>query len=105
MLSEVSILRKCAHPFLPRLAATYKDTDMLYIMTEYVPGGELFTVLRAQHRFLEPVAAFYAAIVTSMFEFLHDRKVAYRDLKPENLLFDAQGYLKLVDFGFAKEVK
>jgi len=77
---------------------------MLYILSDYLPGGELFTVLRAQHKFLDPVAGFYAAIVTSVFEFLHDRKIAYRDLKPENLLFDSQGYLKLVDFGFAKEV-
>jgi len=78
--------------------------DTLYILTDYMPGGELFTVLRAQHRFLDPVAAFYAAIVTTIFEFLHDRKIVYRDLKPENLLFDAQGYLKMVDFGFSKEV-
>lgn len=61
VLSEVSILKRCAHPFLPRLAATYKDQDTLFMLMDYVPGGELFTVLRAQHRFLEPVAAFYAA--------------------------------------------
>ena len=58
----------------------------------------------SQHRFLDPVAAFYAASVVLVLEYLHDRKVAYRDLKPENLLFDERGYLKLVDFGFAKEV-
>jgi len=104
VLSEVHILRKIAHPFIPRLAATYKDADTLYMLTDYVAGGELFTVLRAQHRFLDPVSAFYAASVVSIFEFLHDRKIAYRDLKPENLMFDGQGYLKLVDFGFAKEV-
>jgi serine/threonine protein kinase len=61
ILSEAKILKRCAHPFLPRLAATYKDADALYILMDFVPGGELFSVLRAQHRFLEPVAAFYAA--------------------------------------------
>ena len=50
------------------------------------------------------MAAFYAACVTSAFEHLHDKSIAYRDLKPENLLIDAQGYLKLCDFGFAKVV-
>lgn len=105
LLSEVQILRKIAHPFIPRLAATYKDHDMLYLLMDYVPGGELATVLRRQRRFPEPVAAFYAAIVVSVFEFLHDRQIVYRDLRPENLLFDANGYLKLIDFGFAKEVQ
>ena len=60
VLSESQILKRCAHPFLPRLAATYKDQDTLYMLMDYVQGGELFTVLRAQNRFLEPVAAFYA---------------------------------------------
>ena len=104
VLSEAQILKRCTHPFLPRLAATFKDADSLHMLMDYVPGGELFSVLRAQHRFLEPVAAFYAAIVVLVFEYLHDRRIVYRDLKPENLLFDAQGYLKLVDFGFSKEV-
>ena len=104
VLSEAALLKRCAHPFLPRLAATYKDADHLYMLIDYVPGGELYTVLRTQNTFLEPVAAFYAAIVVLVFEYLHDRHIAYRDLKPENLLFDASGYLKLVDFGFAKEI-
>ena len=61
-------------------------------------------MLRSQQKFQEPVAAFYAATVTTIFEYLHDRKIVYRDLKPENLLIDSVGYLKLIDFGFAKEV-
>ena len=70
-----------------------------------MPGGELFSILSAMHFLVEPVAVFYTACVTAAFEHLHDRQIAYRDLKPENLLLDAQGYLKVVDFGFAKEVK
>lgn len=104
VLSERDIMHKCNHPFLLRMAASYQDGDALYMLLELVPGGELFSLLRQQNYFQEPVAAFYAAIVVTAFEYLHDRQIVYRDLKPENLLLDAQGYLKVVDFGFAKEV-
>ena len=105
VLQEKEILKRCAHPFIASLIASYKDADHLYLLTELVQGGELLGVLRGQGRLHEPVCAFYAATVTSAFEYLHDRKLIYRDLKPENLLLDSVGYLKLVDFGFAKEVR
>ena len=105
VMSEKQIMQRCNHPFLLRLAASYMDADNVYMLIELVQGGELFGLLRTQRYFQEPVAAFYAAIVVSAFEYLHDRSIVYRDLKPENLLLDAQGYLKVVDFGFAKEVR
>ena len=104
VMSEREVMSRCSHPFIVRMAASYQDGDALYMLLELVPGGELFSLLRQQSYFQEPVAAFYAAIVVAAFEYLHDRQIVYRDLKPENLLLDAQGYLKLVDFGFAKEV-
>lgn len=72
---------------------------------DYCPGGEIFTYLRRYKKFEEPTAQFYAAEVTMILEFLHEKEgVAYRDLKPENILIDADGHLKLVDFGFAKKL-
>ena len=56
-------------------------------------------------RLYEPEAAFYTANVTCALEYLHRRNIAYRDLKPENLMLDVDGYLKVVDFGFAKVVE
>ena len=81
-----------------------QDERYLYLMLEYVPGGELFTYLRTVQNLKSEDARFYAAQVTLMFEYLHDRNIVYRDLKPENLLIDIKGNLKLTDFGFAKVI-
>ncbi|KAL9048069.1 MAG: hypothetical protein Q9162_007869 [Coniocarpon cinnabarinum] len=75
------------------------------VQLDYCPGGEIFTYLRHYKTFEESTAQFYAAEVVLILEFLHEKKnVAYRDLKPENILIDADGHLKLVDFGFAKKL-
>jgi serine/threonine protein kinase len=76
------------------------------MLLDYVPGGELFTYLRKLRRFEEPVARFYAAEIVLVLEYLHEQQggIAYRDLKPENLLLDQDGHIKLVDFGFAKRL-
>ena len=72
---------------------------------DYCPGGEVFSYLRKAKRFDENTARFYAAEIVLILEFLHEREgVAYRDMKPENLLLDAEGHIKLVDFGFAKRL-
>lgn len=72
---------------------------------DFCPGGEIFSYLRRARRFNEETSRFYAAEITMTIEFLHDiHGVAYRDLKPENILLDADGHIKLVDFGFAKQV-
>jgi protein kinase A len=75
------------------------------VQLDYCPGGEVFSYLRKAKRFDEKTARFYAAEIVLILEFLHEREgVAYRDLKPENLLLDAEGHIKLVDFGFAKRL-
>jgi serine/threonine protein kinase len=102
VLYEREALRKCSHPFIVTLAATLQDVETVYLLLEYVPGGELFSILQATRFLVDPVGAFYAACVTSALEHMHDRTIVYRDLKPENLLIDLEGYLKIVDFGFAK---
>lgn len=71
----------------------------------YIAGGELFTYLRSEGNFAADQAMFYCAQVTLMFEYLQTKHILYRDLKPENVLIDEDGYLKLTDFGFAKVVE
>merc|ERR1719183_3111878 len=76
------------------------------MLLEIVQGGELFSLLQNHGNTLTPTAhRFYAGCVVSAFEHLHERDILYRDLKPENLLIDLKGYIKVVDFGFAKVVK
>ena len=78
------------------------------MLLEVVQGGELFARLQnspTAGRVSAPEARFYSACVLDALAYLHATSIVYRDLKPENLLIDAEGYLKLVDFGFAKVVK
>lgn len=77
----------------------------LYLMMEYVIGGEFFSHLRKAGRLPNDTARFYAAEITLAFEHLHSMSIIYRDLKPENLLLDATGHIKITDFGFAKKVE
>ncbi|KAL8902942.1 MAG: hypothetical protein Q9207_004265 [Kuettlingeria erythrocarpa] len=93
------------HPFITTLITTFSDRDSLYMLLDYCPGGEVFRYLRAAGTFDVNTARFYAAEIVLILEFLHNiQGIAYRDMKPENILIDAEGHLKLVDFGFAKKV-
>ncbi|MCJ1400941.1 camp-dependent protein kinase catalytic subunit [Xylographa trunciseda] len=110
---ERRMLQRVKHPFLVTLWGTFQDSKNLYMVMDFVEGGELFSLLRKSQenmsslhakRFPNPVAKFYAAEVTLALDYLHSMHIIYRDLKPENLLLDRHGHLKITDFGFAKEV-
>lgn len=127
---ERKMLQKVKHAFLVTLWGTFQDSKNLYMVMDFVEGGELFSLLRksqvsrmeyfscfhhfhsldeylgslSEKRFPNPVAKFYAAEVTLALDYLHSKHIIYRDLKPENLLLDRHGHLKITDFGFAKEV-
>jgi len=104
VVGEKRVLAMCDHPFVLKMVAVFNRGPQIYMCLEMAPGGELFSLLRNMVRFDEPTAALYGAMVTAAFGYLHARKIAHRDLKHENLLYDAEGYLKLVDMGFAKVI-
>ncbi|PNH01088.1 cAMP-dependent protein kinase catalytic subunit beta [Tetrabaena socialis] len=91
VINERKILEEaCVHPFCVRLCGAYQDKASLFLLQEWVPGGELFHHLDVEGAFDEPTAMFYAANVLLALEFLHTKGIVYRDLKPENLLMDTQ---------------
>jgi CRP-like cAMP-binding protein len=105
ILNERATMLELDHPFIVKLYRTLKDRDFLYFLLEPSLGGELFTVLRNAEHFDNNTARFYAAIVVTVFQYIHGKDILYRDLKPENLLMDADGYIRVTDFGFAKKTK
>eukprot|EP00096_Caligus_rogercresseyi_P007228 TRINITY_DN2502_c0_g1_i2.p1 TRINITY_DN2502_c0_g1~~TRINITY_DN2502_c0_g1_i2.p1 ORF type:complete len:352 (-),score=37.20 TRINITY_DN2502_c0_g1_i2:597-1652(-) len=104
-LNEKRILQAISFPFLVSLEFHFKDNSNLYMVLEFISGGEMFSHLRRLGKFSEAHSRFYAAQIVLAFEYLHYLDLIYRDLKPENLLIDSTGYLKITDFGFAKRVK
>lgn len=97
VMNEKNIMLLCNHPFILRLFDTYKDAHRLYMLLEFCPGGELFTVLHTPTRDGVPPAQgkFYCAGVAMALGYLSDRDIMYRDLKPENMLVDKAGYPKV----------
>ena len=104
VLSERSILENSKSPFIVQLKYAFQNSRKLYMLMEFMPGGELFYHLSKLRRFSEEIARFYMAEVIIGIEYLHNQRIIYRDLKPENILLGLDGHIKLTDFGLSKIV-
>lgn len=108
--AERDILSMMDCDFITRFYGSYKDEEYVYMLIELVPGGHLYQLLCDKPQVLlsdRPrgyAAMFYSSCVILAFEYLHERRIAYRDLKLENVLLDSSGYAKLCDMGFARFV-
>ena len=101
---EIQIMTWLEHEMIIRLKKKWQDERFIYLLTDVCSGGELYDEMQKHGKFDEARCKFYAACIVSILAHMRERKIVYRDLKPENVLIDSDGYLKLIDFGFAKKL-
>lgn len=103
--NESQILQEvCFCPFIVKFLHTIETEQYIFIIMEYVGGGELFYYIKKYTHFSDKAVRFFAAEIIVALKYLHDKDILYRDLKPENILINADGHIKLADFGFATKV-
>jgi serine/threonine protein kinase len=104
ILAERNILRRCAHPFVVNLRFAFQSATKFYLGLEYIPGGDLCTLLHRQGVIPLSQVRLYVAELCLAIDHLHTVGIVYRDIKPENILINTDGHLKLTDFGLAKDL-
>jgi len=102
---ERGILAELDHPFVIKFIRSFNGRHYVYFLMELVTGGELLDALDHLGLLKRPQAQFYVASIALALEFLHERRIAYLDVKGENCLIDQHGYLKLIDFGIAERLQ
>lgn len=102
VLIEREVLIQNNHPFLVKAHYTFQTETKIFIILDYIPGGEIFSRIKDEGRFSVERAKLYAAEILLGIEHLHKHGLIYRDLKPENLMIDEDGHIKITDFGFTK---
>jgi len=108
---EIAATKAFHHPFIVNLVTSYETDDSIYMLLGLVSGGELWDVIHVEDEdgnwvsgLQEPQAKFYALLIADTLAYIHNKQYVYRDLKPENVMIDKDGYPILVDFGFAKMI-
>lgn len=105
LLQERNSMIEVNSPFVARLYTAFQTKDYCYLVMEYMPGGDLLSYFENKTRLSEEVAKFYVAEIALGLNSLHEKKILYRDLKPENVLTDLDGHAVLSDFGLSKKQK
>ena len=100
--TERDLMVKINNPFIVNIKFAFQDDSKLYIVSDFMQGGDMFYHLHSQKKFEESRAKFYAIELILGLEYLHKNSMIYRDLKPENILMDSKGHLKISDFGLSK---
>jgi len=101
--AEREVLAQANNDFMVRLHYSFQDTQFLYIVMEYCAGGDLMTILMKEDILSEKATKFYMSQLASAIQCVHDLNYVHRDLKPDNILIDSRGHVKLSDFGLSKK--
>lgn len=103
--AERNVLVEVSSPYVMKLYYSFQDEEFLYLVTEYLPGGDMMTLLMRRDTLTERETQFYIAETVLALESIHKRGYIHRDIKPDNLLLDKFGHMKLADFGLCKSIK
>ncbi|EGR27877.1 protein kinase domain protein [Ichthyophthirius multifiliis] len=102
VLNERELLCKLKHPFIVNVHYSFQDRDNLYLIMDFMEGGDLRYHIGRQRKFTEEQTKFFITNIFFGLEYLHKNNIIHRDIKPENLVLDSQGYVKITDFGVAR---
>mmetsp|Transcript_12292 Transcript_12292/g.36980 ORF Transcript_12292/g.36980 Transcript_12292/m.36980 type:complete len:489 (-) Transcript_12292:1086-2552(-) len=102
--AERNVLAEVHNPYIVKLLYSFQDADWLYLIMDYLPGGDVMTLLMRKDILSEEMTRFYIAETVLALESIHRRNYIHRDIKPDNLLLDARGHMQLSDFGLCKPV-
>ena len=102
---EKNVLLKTDHPFIMKMVKYLKNENYIFFITEYIKGKELWDVIRDIGLLNKEQTQFYIASILLAINHLHKKKIIYRDIKPENVMVNVKGYIKIIDFGTVKEIE
>lgn len=103
--AEKDILSNANNPWMVELKCSFQDPNNLYLVMEYLPGGDLMNLLIKKDILSEEESRFYMGEMVLAIESVHKLNYIHRDLKPDNVLLDADGHIKLTDFGLSKHAE
>ena len=105
IFNELNIMPYLDHPFILKFVSFFQDVNYLYLAYEFLPGGDLFTKLKSDNKFTLEKSQFYIGQVIIALEYFHNHNIIYRNLKPENILINKNGYIKITDFELVKKIE
>lgn len=105
VMNERNLLARIRHPFFINMNCAFQDRENLYLIMDYVNGGDLRYHIGRRRRFTELETKFFIANLIVGLDYLHRNRIIHRDIKPENLVMDSQGYIRITDLGVSREFK
>lgn len=102
VMNERILLARLKHPFLVNMSFAFQDRENLYLVMDYINGGDLRYHIGKRRRFTELETKFFVACIILALQYLHANRVLHRDIKPENLVLESNGYVRLTDLGVSR---